>query len=120
MAEEQRIQAAIRADSGAEPGVVLYRNQMGRAVYEKSGKSYTVPYGVASPGGSDLLGWKSVTVTPDMVGQKVAVFVAIEVKDLKRKPTKEQLMFVALVERSGGLAGVARSEADARKILGLP
>lgn len=130
MAEEQKIQAAIRASCGSEPGVVLYRNQSGQAVYtnKATGRTYTVPYGLA-PGGSDLIGWRSVEITPEMVGQRVAVFVAIEVKapvnekkaNKKEKQRQEQQkMFVALVERSGGLAGVARSEADARKILGLP
>jgi hypothetical protein len=120
MADEARIQAAIRKDSGSEPGVVLYRNQVGRAVYTRkdTGQEFTVPYGLCK-GSSDLIGWRSRIITPDMVGQTFAQFVAIEVKDAKRKSTEEQRMFVALVLRSGGLAGVARSEEQAREILGL-
>lgn len=29
---------------------------------------------------SDLLGWKTITITPDMVGTQIAQFVAVEVK----------------------------------------
>ena len=32
-------------------------------------------------GSSDLIGWKLIEVTPDKVGKKIAVFVAIEGKE---------------------------------------
>jgi hypothetical protein len=51
-----------------------------------------------------------------MIGRRVAVFVAIEEKDLG-KPTPEQLQFIANVQAAGGLAGVAHSAADAEAIL---
>src|SRR5687768_7293599 len=114
MAEEQKVQAAIRASCGAEPSVVLYRNQVGNAMYNINGRTWRVPYGLCQ-GSSDLIGWKSLVITPDMVGTTLAQFVAIEVKGAKGRVKPEQKLFLALVERSGGLAGVARSEEDARK-----
>ena len=70
-------------------------------------------------GGSDLIGWKSITVTPEMVGKKIAVFAAIEVKSLKGKPSIDQVNFIQQVRASGGIAGIARSAEDAQNILEL-
>jgi hypothetical protein len=53
-----------------------------------------------------------------MVGQTIAQFVAIEVKD-RGRATPEQLTWLDAVTRAGGLAGVARSPDDARTILGM-
>ena len=69
-------------------------------------------------GTSDLIGWRSRVITPDMVGQTIAQFVAIEVKD-RGRATPEQLTWLDAVTRAGGLAGVARSPDDARTILGM-
>lgn len=68
-------------------------------------------------GSSDLIGWRSITVTPDMVGRAVAVFSAIEGKSLRGRVRPEQENFIRVVLEAGGLAGVARSEADATTIL---
>jgi len=53
-------------------------------------------------GSSDLIGWESVTITPDMVGQKIARFTAIEVKDGKGRATADQNNFIENVKRAGG------------------
>jgi hypothetical protein len=74
-------------------------------------------YGVGGKGASDLLGWKSIVVGPHHVGQKLAVFVAIEVKDGSGRTTPEQDHFINVVADAGGLAGVARSTEDAMDIL---
>lgn len=72
---------------------------------------------VGFPGLSDLGGWRTVEITPDMVGQKVAVYVAIEVKAKRGRPTNAQLRFIDVVNEAGGMAGVARSVDDAAEIL---
>ena len=59
-----------------------------------------------------------VYVTEDMVGQRLAVFAAVEVKD-RGRPTEQQAAFINLVQQAGGLAGVARSVPEALSILGL-
>jgi hypothetical protein len=59
-------------------------------------------------GGSDLIGWTEQVVTPQMVGQKVAIFTAIEVKKSnKHKASDEQIRFLNAIKRGGGFAGVA-------------
>ena len=68
-------------------------------------------------GAGDLLGWKRVTVTPDMVGQQVAVFLSIEVKTPTGRIRTEQQQWLDAVQAAGGIAGVARSVDDALDLL---
>lgn len=71
-------------------------------------------------GSGDLIGWRSVTITPDMVGRTVAVLASVEVKSATGKPRADQVHWAETVRAAGGFAGVARSPDDARLILGLP
>jgi len=77
-----------------------------------------IQYGLCV-GSSDLIGWRTVTVTPEMVGSKLAVFTALEVKTEKGKATEDQERFLSAVQSAGGLAGVVRSTDDAVKVLGV-
>jgi len=67
-------------------------------------------------GFSDLFGWRAVTITPEMVGQTMAQFLAVELKAERGKATPEQLAFIAAVQRDGGRAGIARSVDEAERI----
>lgn len=108
---EAKVQNSIRLALGR--GLVrLFRNNTG-ALKDQHGRLVT--FGLCK-GSSDLIGWRTVTVTQDMVGQKVAVFTAIEVKD-KGRPTQDQLAFIKAVRDAGGLAGVARGIPEAQAIL---
>lgn len=60
-------------------------------------------------GGSDIIGWTPIEITPEMIGRKVAVFTAIEVKTENVRTTKEQANFIDAVKKDGGFARVARS-----------
>jgi len=99
--------------------VRLLRNNVG-VLLDRTGRP--IAYGLGSKGAkplkgtSDKIGWRSVTVAPEMVGRRLAVFVAIEEKDLAH-PTPDQLRFIANVQAAGGLAGVAHSAEEARAIL---
>jgi hypothetical protein len=68
-------------------------------------------------GSSDLIGWVTVEITPDMVGKKIAVFLALEVKATKGRPTKEQRSFIHTVVNSGGIAGIVRSSEDSNRLI---
>lgn len=68
-------------------------------------------------GGADLLGWTTREITAADVGRRVAVFTAIEVKDGTGRLDADQRRFLDTVEAAGGIAGVARSEEDARAIV---
>ena len=74
-------------------------------------------FGVGSPGGSDLIGYRKVTVTPEMVGTEIAVFAAVEVKAAKGRATEQQKAFIEHIRNAGGIAGVARSVDEAKSIL---
>lgn len=63
-------------------------------------------------GSSDLIGLKRVVITPDMVGQTIAQFLAIEVKTPKGKPKPKQNNFLDVVNGAGGIGMVARSVDD--------
>jgi hypothetical protein len=71
------------------------------------------------PGFSDLFGLVSVEITPDMVGQRVAIFTALEVKTAQGKPSPQQSAFLRAVNDNGGRAGVVRSPDDALAVLGI-
>jgi hypothetical protein len=111
--DEAKVQNDIRIACGAGPAR-LWRNNTG-ALKDATGR--LVRYGLC-PGSSDLIGLRQVTITPDMVGQTIAQFVAIEVKDRGRL-TEQQQAFITMVQQAGGLAGVARSPEEARAILRL-
>ena len=74
-------------------------------------------FGVGSPGGSDLIGYRRVRVTEEMVGQEIAQFAAVEVKTLRGRVKAEQQQFIDHVLSAGGVAGVARSVDEAQKLL---
>jgi len=59
------------------------------------------PLHAAPTGWPDLCGWTSVTITPDMVGQTVAVFTGEEVK-ATGKLSEEQNKFKEIITRMGG------------------
>ena len=111
LSNEAYVQNKIRLAVGSG-SVRLFRNNTG-ALLDMQGR--LVKFGLCK-GSSDLIGFKSVTITPDMVGQKVAVFSAIEVKD-KGKATVDQKHFINIINEAGGYAGVAKSVDDAKKIL---
>lgn len=69
------------------------------------------------PGFSDLFGLTPVVITPDMVGQTVAVFTALEVKTAKGKASEKQQNFIKAVNDNGGRAGVVRSADDAVRVV---
>ena len=74
-------------------------------------------FGVGSPGGSDLIGYRRVRVTEEMVGQEIAQFAAVEVKTPKGRGKDEQKRFVDHIVSAGGVAGIARSVDEAQSIL---
>jgi hypothetical protein len=118
-------------------GCVLFRVNTGKAVVSGGGKiawlkdgtavvplarpialGFQMANGDALVGTSDLIGWTTVTVTPDMVGERIAVFTAIETKESGGgSKSKDQKQFIANVLAAGGYAGFAPSVDEARAII---
>lgn len=60
-------------------------------------------------GSSDLIGWQSIVITEDMIGKRVAIFTAIEVKHGSTRTTEEQTRFIKSVNDAGGNGQIVRS-----------
>lgn len=128
--EETNIVRRIMLKIGALPGVRIFRNNSGSAWIGES-RRFTTPQTInvqsgdvlirnaryftagLCTGSSDLIGLKSVVVTPEMVGKPVALFVACEVKTKSGRATAEQVAFVEMVNRAGGIGFIARDENEA-------
>ena len=111
---EHEIQQRIRLACG-RGAVRLWRNNTG-ALVDQQGRF--VRFGLCK-GSSDLIGLRSVVVTPEMVGQCIAQFVALEIKTDCGTVSPEQRAFLRLVQQLGGLGAVCRSIAQAQAALDL-
>jgi hypothetical protein len=109
---EHEIQQRIRLACGRGP-VRLWRNNTG-ALVDHQGRF--VRFGLCK-GSSDLIGLRALEVTPEMVGQQIAQFVALEIKTPQGVVSPEQRAFLTLVQQLGGVAAVCRSIEEAQAVL---
>lgn len=106
----------------SQAGARIFRNQVGEGRFAMRGCAYCqrggeyVTFGLG-PGSPDLVGWKTVTVTPEMVGKKLAVFVGIEVKvpgaKTEAKRLRNQKQFLETIQAHGGIAFMATARDEA-------
>ncbi len=83
----------------------LFNNPVGEGfVRRKTGSEYYLVWGLFV-GSSDLIGWITIN--------GIAVFLAIEVKTLTGRERVLQERFRKMVNRSGGIAFIARSTEEA-------
>ena len=66
------------------------------------------PINAAPSGWPDLCGWETITITSDMVGQKIPVFCMEEIKAGADRLGPAQKKMKALFERMGGVFKVIR------------
>lgn len=111
---ETDLQQRIRLALGTQSDLRLFRNQVGQLPDPRTGRP--VQFGLAR-GSADLIGWRTVTITPEMVGQRIAVFTSIEVKTPTGRLTPAQSAWLGTVRGAGGIAGVARSVGAAFEIV---
>ena len=109
---EQKIQQEIRLQFGVGD-TRLFRNNTGTL---RDDKGRPVQFGLCK-GSADLIGWKTIEITQEMVGQKIAQFVSIEVKTPTGTIRPDQRVWYEAVKRSGGIACIARSLKDAEAAL---
>lgn len=108
---QNQIRLAISAECRDS---TIFRNHCG--ALKDSRTNRLVTFGL-SPGSPDLVGWKTVEITPDMVGQQVAVFCGIEIKTPTGTLRDDQAHWLDRLSKAGGIAGVARSIEDAVVLL---
>lgn len=68
-------------------------------------------------GSSDLIGWKTVEITPEMIGKKVAIFVSIEGKTDFGRISNTQAIWLQNVKNAGGIGYVCRNMEAVEKCL---
>lgn len=95
-------------------GVVLWRNTRGQVLLPNGGR---LTYGVGPNGASDYIGYRVVRITQDMVGKRIAQFLAVESKRPGENATEAQAAFAEMVATDGGQSGVAHSGEEALGIL---
>lgn len=112
--------------AGTRAGSVLFRNNtgqgwIGRSRRLKAGETLKAHGGellIYDPrplhaglcvGSGDLIGWHTVTITPEMVGRRVAVFLSAETKSAKGRLSGEQKNWQHQIRAAGGVAIVCRS-----------
>lgn len=111
--DEGNVQVRVRLAFSKKGNVKLWRNNSGAF---KDGTGRVVRYGLGNESkainevikSGDLIGWEEVTITPDMIGQKIARFVSIECKRQDWKPNENdereraQHRWADLVNEAGG------------------
>ncbi|MDA8230750.1 MAG: VRR-NUC domain-containing protein [Magnetospirillum sp.] len=126
---ETAILRTIHLAAGGLPGVRLFRNQVGHGaagqIIGRPGPGLLVVRGNPvtmglAPGSPDLIGWRTLTVTDDMVGQRIAVFVGLEVKTATGRASPEQRNFIDVLDRAGGIAAIVRDKAEAVQAVTTP
>lgn len=116
MTESELLRAVLLRCS--QLGAKLWRNTSGATRDERTGNWIT--YGLANPGGSDLIGYRPVVITPAMVGTTIAQFVALECKGQRGTVSDEQRQFLQVARQSGALAGVVWTVAPIRSAIVRP
>ena len=111
---ETTLQQQIRLALGTNPNARIFRNQVGSLPDPRTGRLVT--FGLTR-GSADLIGWRTITVTPAMVGIRLAVFTSIEVKTPTGRVRPEQQAWLEAVQQAGGIAMIARSVPDAELAL---
>ena len=111
---ETFVQNALRVTASSREHTYLWRNNVG-AVLTPSGQ---LRYGLCNESkkinqrfkSSDLIGITPITVTPEMVGLRLGVFTAIEVKKAQWKPGEDtqreraQLRYINTCRAAGAFA----------------
>jgi hypothetical protein len=67
-------------------------------------------------GSGDGVGWRTVEITEEMVGKKVAIFLSMETKTDKGTLSDEQINWHNHVIKAGGLSIIVRKPEDASQI----
>lgn len=114
---ETTLQQQIRLALGTHPQTRLFRNQVGSLPDPRTGRLVT--FGLAR-GSADLIGWRTITIGPEHVGQQVAVFTSIEVKTPTGRVRPDQAAWMGAVQAAGGIADIARSVPDALQLVADP
>lgn len=124
---EQDLQSQIRLTISQTQTAVCFRTNVGEAWTGESVKhntdgSITISrprrFQTGLPKGfSDLLCVVPVTITPEMVGSKLAISGFLEIKTEKGRVRQDQANFIKEMKSHGARAGIVRSPEEALAVL---
>jgi len=60
-------------------------------------------YGLQT-GSGDLIGWTPIIVTEKLIGKTIAIFTSVEIKTIKDKPGRDQIIWFFNIKLAGGIA----------------
>jgi hypothetical protein len=75
------------------------------------------PFHGAPNGWPDLCGWRTVEITPDMVGTRIAVLVMLEVKTASGRVLTHQQQFIDVARQAGAISAIVRDIDAAQRAL---
>lgn len=115
---ENDVKLALKKKLNGRSDTRIYSNPRGKTLTEYGA---VLEFGCGGTGAPDFLGFHQVEITPEMVGKKIAVFLAIEAKKPGGKTDKERLeqqeRWLRIAAGFGAIAGFAQSAQDAQKII---
>lgn len=124
---EHEIQNAIRVHISEQKLATLFRGNVGNAwtgnqIERKSNGSVLIQdarlFTTGLPAGfPDLFGVRSIEITPEMVGKKMALFTFLEVKQPGKRPTVAQQRMVNFLCEAGCRGGIAHSVEEAAALI---
>ena len=93
---------------------VFWAGQLQGSIYLKDGMRYGLIKNIrATPMGfkglSDYVGYRTITITPEMVGNRIAVAVCLEGKSPKGVVSAEQAHFLKVAREDGCITMIVRS-----------
>lgn len=104
---------------GSRPDVRLFRNSVGTGfvgrVIRRVRRSVSlehcrvIRFGLP-PGSGDLVGYRMLIITPDMVGKQIAQFMSVEVKSVNGRVRDKQENWRQMIRRHGGLALILKDD----------
>lgn len=96
-----------------------WKNPRGAAII----RGVYIPYGIPTPphgrrendndmAGGDRLGYRQIIITPEMVGQKIAVFLSIEEKTVNDTIKPNQVKWHNFIISEGGISEIWKEKKD--------
>ena len=101
---ECTFQQQILSDLNSRTDTRVFRNNIGMG-YTATGTP--IRFGL-HVGSGDLIGWRCLTITPEMVGRKVAQFLSVELKSKRGRESAAQANWREQVNAAGGRAVVVK------------
>lgn len=110
---EKTIQSQCMIAASCDPDVLIFRQQSGS--FRAMDSDRVVKIGV--PGMADSLLIVSTTITPEMVGQRVAIAAFAEFKTVTGRQSDAQRNFQRVVQNYGSVYRVIRTADDMRDMI---